>query len=200
MEIGDAEQRWAAEIRVAAAASLGDFDEAEGLAFTDGRRDRVAIHAAFRQLLVRRRELAVVVAAMTSELNFEPIQEAASGQGKSGPRRALLFEIVKAMKPMTVRQVFYQATVQNIVEKTEASYTKVQTDLALMRRAGELPYDWLADNTRWQRKPTTFNGIEEALKDTACFYRKSLWADAEVLSRRSSTSALVALCRFMGLA
>jgi len=24
-----------------------------------------------------------------------------------------------------------------------------------MRRAGKLPYAWLADNTRWQRKPDT---------------------------------------------
>ncbi len=108
-----------------------------------------------------------------------PIKRQRATKAEVELRRDKLFEIVKAMKPMTVRQVFYQATVQNIVEKTEAGYTKVQTDLALMRRAGELPYDWLADNTRWQRKPTTFNGIEEALKDTACFYRKSLWADAE---------------------
>ena len=68
------------------------------------------------------------------------------------------------MRPMTVRQVFYQATVRGIVEKTEAGYAKVQTDLVLMRRAGELPYDWLADNTRWQRKPRTFDSVEDALE------------------------------------
>ena len=49
---------------------------------------------------------------------------------------------------MTVRQVFYQATVKGLVEKSEAGYGKVQTDLALIRRDGELPYDWLVDNTR----------------------------------------------------
>jgi hypothetical protein len=80
---------------------------------------------------------------------------------------------------MTVRQVFYQATVRNVVEKTEAGYTKVQTDLVQMRKAGELPYDWLADNTRWQRKPRTFDSVQQALEDTARLYRKSLWADAE---------------------
>jgi hypothetical protein len=47
-----------------------------------------------------------------------------------------------------------------------------------MRRCGDLPYAWLADNTRWQRKPNRFNGVEEALKETARFYRKALWADA----------------------
>ena len=94
-------------------------------------------------------------------------------------RRQALFDIVAHMKPMTVRQVFYQATVQDVVEKTEAGYTKVQTDLVQMRRSGVLPYDWLADNTRWQRKPRSFDGIEQALTHTVKFYRKNLWAAAD---------------------
>jgi hypothetical protein len=93
-------------------------------------------------------------------------------------RRQQLFNIVAAMKPMTVRQAFYQATVRNVVEKSEAGYNKVQTDLVQMRKAGTLPYDWLADVTRWQRRPLTYNGVQEALDNTAQFYRKSLWADA----------------------
>ena len=91
-------------------------------------------------------------------------------------RRAALFDIISGMKPMTVRQVFYQASVRGLVEKAESGYRKVQTDLTEMRRAGELPYDWLADNTRWQRKPISFDSIEGALEDTARFYRKNLWA------------------------
>ncbi len=91
------------------------------------------------------------------------------------------------MKPMTVRQVFYQATVRGIVDKTEAGYCKVQTDLTLMRRDGfvykgdflKLPYNWLADNTRWQRAPQTFSSVEQALNDTARLYRKSLWDNAD---------------------
>ena len=94
-------------------------------------------------------------------------------------RRAVLFEIVSAMKPMTVRQVFYQATVRDLVEKSEAGYNKVQTDLVQMRRTGAMPFSWLADNTRWQRKPQTFGSVQEALNDTARFYRKALWADAD---------------------
>ncbi len=97
-----------------------------------------------------------------------------------GRRRDSLFEIVAAMQPMTVRQVFYQASVRGIVDKSEAGYNKVQTDLVLLRRANILPYDWLADNTRWQRKPRSFSSIEQALADTAITYRKALWADAGV--------------------
>ena len=90
-----------------------------------------------------------------------------------------MLDLIADGKPMTVRQVFYQATVHGLVEKAETGYSKVQTDLTLMRRDGSLPYDWLADNTRWQRKPRTFNSVEDALRETAAFYRKSLWADAD---------------------
>ncbi|MGV1110479.1 hypothetical protein ACTAYL_19945, partial [Xanthomonas translucens pv. undulosa] len=74
--------------------------------------------------------------------------------------------------------VFYQATVRGVVEKSEAGYAKVQTDLAWLRRRNIMPYNWLADNTRWQRKPRTFDSIQQALDDTAQFYRKALWTDA----------------------
>jgi hypothetical protein len=69
--------------------------------------------------------------------------------------------------------------VKGIIEKAEAGYDKVQTDLVQMRRVGFLPYGWLADNTRWQRKPNTFSSIEEALQETARLYRKALWSDAD---------------------
>jgi hypothetical protein len=94
-------------------------------------------------------------------------------------RRQALFEIIDDGKPMTVRQCFSQATVRSLVEKEESGYAKVQHDLTIMRRAGELPYDWLADNTRWQRKPRTFDSVEDALKETARFYRKALWNDID---------------------
>jgi hypothetical protein len=48
-----------------------------------------------------------------------------------------------------------------------------------MRRAGELPYGWLADNTRWQRKPITYSNVQDALERTAQLYRKALWDDAD---------------------
>ncbi|MBB6407449.1 hypothetical protein HNQ71_000093 [Mesorhizobium sangaii] len=107
-----------------------------------------------------------------------PIKRKRATRADMEDRRLRLWTIVREMRPMTVRQVFYQATVRGIVDKSEAGYTKVQTDLVQMRKSGMLPYDWLADNTRWQRKPRTFDSIEQALNDTARFYRKSLWTDA----------------------
>lgn len=107
------------------------------------------------------------------------IKRKRSTKAEMEARRTALCAIVSEMQPMTVRQVFYQATVRGLVEKSESGYNKVQTDLVYMRRAGDLPYAWLADNTRWERKPRTFDGVEEALQETARLYRKSLWVDAD---------------------
>ena len=107
-----------------------------------------------------------------------PIKRTRSTKAEVEARREALLDIIEGGRPMTVRQVFYQATIRGLVEKAESGYGKVQTDLTVMRRAGELPYDWLADNTRWQRKPRTFDSVEQALRDTAAFYRKNLWTDA----------------------
>jgi hypothetical protein len=116
---------------------------------------------------------------LSESYQASPIKRNRSTKVEVEARRAALFNIIKDQWPMTVRQVFYQATVNNLVEKTEAGYAKVQVDLALMRRIGALPYGWIADNTRWQRQPRTFDSVQDALEDTARFYRKSLWADAD---------------------
>lgn len=116
---------------------------------------------------------------MTAAYQASPIKRIRATKAEVEERREALLAIIDAGRPMTVRQVFYQATVRGLVEKAESGCAKVQTDLTVMRRAGELPYDWLADNTRWQRKPRTFNSVEDALRTTAAFYRKNLWADAD---------------------
>jgi hypothetical protein len=115
---------------------------------------------------------------MTELYVASQIKRSRSTQDEVMDRRSRLYTIVSEMRPMTVRQVFYQATVRGVVEKSEAGYAKVQTDLAWLRRRNIMPYNWLADNTRWQRKPRTFDSIQQALDDTAQFYRKALWTDA----------------------
>jgi hypothetical protein len=56
-------------------------------------------------------------------------------------QRAALLGIIADGHPMTVRQVFYQATVKGLVPKTERGYAMVQHDLTDMRQVGELRYD-----------------------------------------------------------
>jgi len=48
--------------------------------------------------------------------------------------------------------------------------------LGEMREAGEIPFEWIADNTRWMRKPSAFTGIEACLNSCANSYRRDLWS------------------------
>lgn len=94
--------------------------------------------------------------------------------------RAGLYRLLEAENPMTVRQVFYRAVGEGLIEKSETEYRatviRLLTDL---RRSGVMPFDWLADSTRWQRKPETWRSLEEALRITAETYRRALWSTAD---------------------
>lgn len=90
--------------------------------------------------------------------------------------RTTILEILEETNPMTVRQVFYQMVARNAVEKTEAAYKGIVGRLLVeMRRDGAVPYGWIADGTRWQRKPRTYTGMRDMLEQTARLYRRDLW-------------------------
>ena len=90
-----------------------------------------------------------------------------------------LLLIVDEQKPMTVRQVFYQAEVRGLVEKAETGYGKVQRALMTMRTIKAMPFGWITDSTRLQRRPRTYDSIEELLESTAMSYRRAVWADLD---------------------
>ena len=90
-----------------------------------------------------------------------------------------LLRIVQAGAPMTVRQVFYRAVVGGLVPKTEAAYQNTVTRLLLeMRRAGEIPYSWISDNTRHQRRPASFDGLGDFIEHHQTAYRRDLWTES----------------------
>jgi hypothetical protein len=79
----------------------------------------------------------------------------------------------------TVRGVFYHlSSTLGIVEKDDTTgYRPVQKQLLAMRREGILRWDFIADATRWQRKPETFTSAEDALSSFVKTYRRDLWQD-----------------------
>jgi hypothetical protein len=86
-------------------------------------------------------------------------------------------DILEQNNPQTVRQVFYALTVRGAIAKAEIEYKRtVVRLLSEMREAGTIPFEWIADNTRWQRKPSSFTGIEACLNSCATNYRRNLWA------------------------
>jgi hypothetical protein len=89
-----------------------------------------------------------------------------------------IYTTLSADHPQTLRGLFYQLVGQGVVPKTEAAYKMLVGRLAVrMRRTDQLPYSWLADNTRWMRKPQTHSSLEGCLRRTAATYRRAVWND-----------------------
>ncbi|MBT4890754.1 MAG: hypothetical protein HON65_14495 [Rhodospirillales bacterium] len=82
--------------------------------------------------------------------------------------------------PQSVRHVFYRMTDPRLpepVEKSDKGYRTVQSQLTNMRRDGCVPYNWITDATRRGYFVNTHEHPADALKATAQFYRRSIWAD-----------------------
>ena len=92
-----------------------------------------------------------------------------------------IVELLEEDHPQTVRQVFYGLTVRGIIAKHETEYHRTVIRLLVkLREQGKVPFKYLADNTRWQRKPATFTGIADAFDNFARAYRRDLWAASPV--------------------
>ena len=96
-------------------------------------------------------------------------------------RAEFLIDYAEEHGPITVRGLYYQAEVAGLpgIDKSQSSYAKVQRQVLSLRREGRLGYQHIADMTRWMRKPTTHNSLEDAIADAVSCYRRSLWRDAE---------------------
>jgi len=105
-----------------------------------------------------------------------PIKRARRSKHDIQDLRDALSALIAPHQPMTVRQTFYLAVSAGLVEKTENAYKHtVGRLLTEMRRDGQLPYGWIADHTRWMRKPQSYDSMEAALAATAQLYRRNLW-------------------------
>src|SRR5215469_11396909 len=84
-------------------------------------------------------------------------------------RAAFLIAYAEAHGPVTVRQLYYQAEVAHLpgIDKTECGYTRTQKQVLNLRRKGRLDYDHIADQTRWMRKPQSYDSLEAAIEATA---------------------------------
>lgn len=94
-------------------------------------------------------------------------------------RAAFLVHYDWKHSPVTVRQLFYAATVKGVpgITKDDNGYNAIQRQVLQLRREGAMPYRHIADLTRFARQPAAHNSIWDALDDTAEFYRRALWRD-----------------------
>jgi hypothetical protein len=94
-------------------------------------------------------------------------------------RDGAIIEVVADDPPMTVRQVFYQLVTRGVIEKTEEQYQGTVIRLMTeMRLAGDLPFDWVVDESRRVRITRTYDSVADAVEQTARFYRRSALAQS----------------------
>src|SRR5262249_6907670 len=90
--------------------------------------------------------------------------------------REAIYNVLAADNPQTVRGVYYQVVATGLIDKTEKEYKNaVQRVLLQLRRDGEVPYGWVADNTRWMRKPRSSGSVADILLHGIDTYRRALW-------------------------
>ena len=89
--------------------------------------------------------------------------------------REAVLDLTQKYERMTIRQVFYQLESSGTVEKTEGGYRQVQAQVLKMRRDEALPWSFITDNTRWQRKPQSYQDIGEYVDRVSRSYRRDLW-------------------------
>jgi hypothetical protein len=93
--------------------------------------------------------------------------------------RDAIIDVVEPDPPMTVRQVFYQLVTRGVIEKTEEEYQgTVIRLLTEMRLEGEIPFNYIVDETRRVRVTQTFDNVADAVAHTAKFYRRSARAQS----------------------
>jgi hypothetical protein len=113
-----------------------------------------------------------------------------------GAVRDGLYAIVEEGQPMTVRHAFYRAVAAGLVRKTEGEYSHtVDRLLVEMRQSGQMPYEWLVDDTRLPLEPERFSSLEDAIAACLDTYQRNLWdgqpSYVEVWSEKHALSGVL---------
>ena len=89
-------------------------------------------------------------------------------------RRAFAVDFCREFSPVSVRGVYYQATVRNLVEKTEKGYKKIQREVLQARREKQIPYWQVTDNSRSFYQVQSHDSLSNAAEDFAYTYKLSV--------------------------
>ncbi|MBK9440879.1 MAG: hypothetical protein IPN53_05990 [Comamonadaceae bacterium] len=114
-----------------------------------------------------------------------------------------IMTVLKEDHPQSVRHVFYRMTDPRLaepVEKSDRGYRHVQSRCVKLRRAGLIPYNWIADLSRQGYFVNTFDDAGDFIRQMGGLYRADLWRDADTTCEvwaesRSIASVMLADCK-----
>ncbi|WP_313297385.1 hypothetical protein [Diaphorobacter sp.] len=93
-----------------------------------------------------------------------------------------IIAVLREDHPQSVRHVFYRMTDPRLaepVEKSDRGYRHVQDRCVKLRRAGRIPYSWIADMSRRGYFTNTFAGAGDFIRRMSGYYRADLWKDSQ---------------------
>lgn len=135
---------------------------------------------------------------MTASYVASPTNRGRATKAEMMERHLALYNLCATHQPASVRHIFYQAVVAGVVgiTKNDAGYNKVQRALVTLRQHGDLPYHWIVDNTRWMRRPSSYDDAMDCVERTAELYRRDLWSRrsevVEVWAESDSIAGVIA--------
>ena len=120
---------------------------------------------------------------------------------------AQIMAVLREDHPQSVRHVFYRMTDPRLsepVEKSDRGYRHVQSRCVVLRRAGLIPYNWIADMSRQGYFTNTYSDAGDFIRQMGGLYRADLWRDAESrcevwAESRSIASVMLADCKDMAV-
>jgi hypothetical protein len=132
---------------------------------------------------------------MTAVYETSPLKRYRRTNAELADLNETILEVCAGEHPATVRRIFYLVESLGAVEKTEAGYQTVQREVLKLRRSRALPYEWIADGSRWHVKSRSWRDAEHALTDAVTSYRRALWQNqgvyVEVWSEKDAISEIV---------
>ena len=96
--------------------------------------------------------------------------------GEMATLRGEIKAVLAEDNPQTDRSIFYRLVSRGAVPKTDEAYKgTVVRLLSEMRLDGTIPWGWIVDGTRVQRKPDTSSSMAEAMERFQEGYRRDMW-------------------------
>jgi hypothetical protein len=94
--------------------------------------------------------------------------------------REHLYRIAEEDPPSAGRHLYYCLVGKDLIDKTEKDCRRVYRELTRMRLDETMPFEWIADNTRWIMRPDMYESAKELLDDAARTYAYPMWKDSPV--------------------
>lgn len=141
--------------------------------------------------------------AMNAVYRASPIKRDRRSKDRMELLDAQIVAVLSEDHPQSVRHVFYRMTdprLQEPVEKSDRGYRHVQDRCVKLRRAGRIPFNWIADMSRQGYFTNVFESASDFVRSMAGHYRADLWRDAGVrcevwAESRSIASVLLKDCK-----